>query len=424
LCMPAQKTTLKNGLRIITIPQKSTKTVTVLVLVGTGSKYEMKDTNGISHFLEHMFFKGTEKRPTPVAVTEVLDEVGGIYNAFTGEDYTGYYAKVDAAHFDLALDWVADIFLHSKLPSKEIEKEKGVVMEELHMYRDTPTRHIDDLWMHLLYGDQPAGWNIVGTRQSILGLSRNDLQKYIASQYVALNTVVCIAGNVRSKEAARKAKKAFGRIRVNKPTVKVPVKEAQLAPQLLLEWRKTNQTNIALGVRAYSDSHSMRFAQHLLAISLGGMMSSRLFVEVREKLGLTYDISTTSESDPDVGYVVTTAGITNGSVEKAIQVILKEYKKLKTTGLSTRELEKAKEYEKGKLALWLESSNAKANFYGMQELLRKEMLTPEEICGKINAVTNTQIKEVARDIFRPENLNLVVLGPYRNKAKFVSLLKI
>ena len=398
--------------------------MTVLVLVGTGSKYETKDKNGISHFLEHMFFKGTAKRPTPMAVAEELDQVGGLYNAFTGEDYTGYYAKVDAAHFDLALDWVADIFLHSKLPAKEIQKEKGVVQEELHMYRDTPSRHIDDLWTRLLYGDQPAGWNIVGRKESILGLSRTDLREYIARQYVALNTVVCIAGNVKQEEAERKVRKAFERIRVEKPMAKVPVKEVQFAPQLLLEWRKTNQTTIALGVRAYSDSHPMRFAQHLLAIALGGMMSSRLFVEVREKLGLTYDISTLSESGPDTGYVVTTAGIKNGSVEKAIQVILKEYKKLKSAGISKSELEKAKEYEKGKMVLHLESSNAKANFYGMQELLRGEMLTPEAIYGKIDQVTPLEIRTVARDIFRPEKFNLVVLGPYRDKTRFLNLLKV
>lgn len=419
-----KKTTLKNGLRILTIPQRGTRTVTVLVLVGTGSKYETKDKNGISHFLEHMFFKGTTKRPTPIQVAEALDQVGGQYNAFTGEDYTGYYAKVDAAHFDLALDWVADIFLHSKLPAKEIQKEKGVVMEELHMYRDTPARHVDNLWMQLLYGDQPAGWNIVGRPESILGLSRNDLRAYVKHQYVGWNTVVCIAGNVSQREAVQKVKEAFARIPDRKPMAKVQVKEEQHAPRVLLEYRKTNQTTIALGVRAYAISHPMRFVQHLLAVALGGMMSSRLFVEVREKLGLAYDISTTSEGDPDTGYVLTDGGIKNGSAEKAIQVILKEYKKLKSVEISKAELAKAKEYEKGKMALQLESSNAKASFYGMQELIQGEMLTPEQLYDKIDQVTPAQIKAVAKDIFRPEKLNLVTLGPHRDKAKFLSLLKI
>ncbi len=419
-----RKTTLKSGLRIITIPQRSTKTVTVLVLVGTGSKYETKEKNGISHFLEHMFFKGTAKRPTPMEVAEALDQVGGQYNAFTGEDYTGYYAKVDATHFDLALDWVADIFLRSKLPSKEIQKEKGVVLEEMHMYYDMPSRHLDNLWMQLLYGDQPAGWNIVGTKQSITQLSRHDLKEYITRQYVALNTVICIAGNIKQREAVAKARRAFAQILHANPVVKERVREEQHVPQLLLEWRKTNQTNSALGVRAYTPSDPKRFAQYLLAVVLGGMMSSRLFVEVREKLGLAYDISTTSESNPDTGYLVTTGGVKNDSAEKAIQAILKEYKRLKRVGISKTELTKAKEYEKGRMALELESSNAKANFYGMQELLRGEMLTPEQLYDRIHAVTPAQIQEVAQDIFRQEKLNLVVLGPHRDEAHFASLLKI
>ncbi|MEK7542300.1 MAG: pitrilysin family protein, partial [Patescibacteria group bacterium] len=247
-----KKTTLKNGLRIVTIPQRSTRTVTVFVLVGTGSKYETRDKNGISHFLEHMFFKGTQRRSTPLLVAEALDQVGGLYNAFTGEDYTGYYAKVDATHFDLALDWVADIFLHSKLPPKEIQKEKGVVLEELHMYYDMPSRHLDNLWMQLLYGDQPAGWNIVGRKESILQLSRQDLQAYIKRQYIALNTVVCIAGNVTQRRAVEKARQAFAQIPTANSMVRVQVRDEQHAPHLLLEWRKTNQTNIALGVRAYN----------------------------------------------------------------------------------------------------------------------------------------------------------------------------
>ncbi len=419
-----KKTTLKNGLRIITIPQRSTKTVTVLVLVQTGSKYETKEKNGISHFLEHMFFKGTLKRPTPMAVAEALDEVGGQYNAFTGEDYTGYYAKVDAAHFDLALDWVADIFLHSKLPPKEIQKEKGVVTEELHMYYDMPSRHVDNLWMQLLYGDQPAGWNIVGTKESILRFSRNDLRTDIKHQYVASNTVVCLAGNIKQKEAIAKARQAFAQIPQSRSASKARVTEEQAFPQVLLEWRKTNQTNIALGVRAYNLSHPMRFAQHLLSVALGGMMSSRLFVEIREKLGLSYDISTASESNPDTGYLVTTAGITNDSAKKAIEVIMREYKKLKNFGVEKAELRKIKEYEKGKMALELESSNSKASFYGMQELLEGEMLTPEQLYDKINQVTSEEIQAVARDIFRPEKINLVVLGPQGDKARFVSLLNI
>jgi predicted Zn-dependent peptidase len=415
---------LKNGLRVVTIPQKGTRTVTVLVLVGTGSKYEAKKQNGISHFLEHMFFKGTQKRPTPLDVAEALDQVGGAFNAFTGEEYTGYYAKTDAANFDLALDWVADIFLHSKLPAKEIEKEKGVVLEELFMYRDHPARHTDDLWMNVLYGDQPAGWNIVGTVDSVNGLTRKDLQEYMRKQYVASNTVVCIAGNITKNTAEKKAAQYFDAVVIDASKEKQKVNDAQQKPGVLLEYRKINQTNIALGVRGYNLDHPDRHVQHMVSVILGGMMSSRLFIEIREKLGLAYDVSTSADNNTDTGYLVTTAGIKKDYAEKAIQVILREYKKLKTTQISKAELAKVKENEKGKMALRLESSDSKANFYGMQELLRGEILTPEQIYDKIEQVKPADIQRVAKDLFRSEKLNLVVLGPYRDKAQFAKLLKL
>ena len=419
-----KKTTLKNGLRIVTIPQKGTRTVTVLVLVGTGSKYEARKIRGVSHFLEHMFFKGTAKQPTPLQLIEPMDRIGGMYNAFTGEDYTGYYAKVDADHFDLAINWVSDIFLHSTLPSKEIEKEKGVVIEELHMHRDIPMSRVDVLWSEVLYGDQPAGWDIVGTQKSVMGLSRNDLVQYMENQYVAANTVVCVAGNVNRDKVERKIAKLFHDIRTTDAKQKVPVLEQQKKPKVLLEYRKTDQTHIALGVRGYNQAHPMKYTQHLLATLLGGMMSSRLWIEIREKMGLAYYVSTLSESDPDTGCVVTTAGIKNNNVEKAIRIILLEYKKIKQEGVSVKELEKAKEHEKGKLALTLDSSDAKAHFYGMQELLQGRILTPEQIYDKIDQVGLRDIKEVAQDIFEPEKLNLVVLGPWRQEAKFLPLLKI
>jgi len=419
-----KKTTLKNGLRIVTIPQKGTRTVTVLVLVGTGSKYETRKIRGVSHFLEHMFFKGTTKQPTPLQLIEPMDRIGGMYNAFTGEDYTGYYAKVDADHFDLAMNWVSDIFLNSTLPAKEIEKEKGVVIEELHMHRDIPMSRVEGLWNEVLYGDQPAGWDIVGTQKSVMGLSRNDLVKYMENQYVASNTVVCVAGNVKRDAAEKKIAKLFHDIRTSDWKQKVPVVEQQTKPEVLLEYRKTDQTHIALGVRGYNQAHPMKYGQHLLATLLGGMMSSRLWIEVREKRGLAYYVSTASESDEDTGCVVTMAGIKNDNVEKAISIIVREYKKIKEKGVTAKELKKSKEHEKGKLALTLDSSDAKAHFYGMQELLRGKILTPEQIYDKIDTVGINDIRKIAQDVFRKENLNLAMLGPYKEKARFIKLLRL
>src|SRR3989344_1850501 len=416
--------TLKSGLRVVTIPQRATKTVTVLVLVGTGSKYETKEQNGISHFLEHMFFKGTEKRVKPIDVVEPLDRIGGSYNAFTSEDYTGYYAKVDSSHFDLAFEWVADIFLNSTLPAKEIQKEKSVITEELHMHKDNPMWYVDVLWEKLLYGDQPAGWEVVGTRETIAAMARKNLLRYRKNQYVASNTVVCIAGNVRAPEVMAKVQKLFAGIPTREFQRKVPIVEAQKKPEILLEYRKTDQSHIALGVRGYNLQDPRRYAQYTLATLLGGMMSSRLWVAIREKNGLAYYVSTATECNPDRGYVVTSAGVKDENVEKAVRIILQEYAKLKKYPVSKDELQKAKDHQKGKMALQLENSDAKAHFYGMQELLQANILTQEEICAKIDKVDSKDIQEIAQDMFRPAKLNLVVLGPSRNKAQFTNLLQI
>ncbi|MBI2642475.1 MAG: insulinase family protein, partial [Candidatus Wildermuthbacteria bacterium] len=206
------KTTLKNGLRVVAIPHQDTRAAAVFVLVGTGSKYEVRGLQGVSHFLEHMFFKGTKKRPTAIAVTEPIDRVGGMFNAFTGTDYTGYFVKVEYEHQDLALDIVSDIFLNSILPAKEIAKEKGVVIEEIHIFKDNPMRRAETLWQGLLYGDQPAGWEITGSRETVMGLSRKDLLEYMDSQYVARNTVVCVAGRIDPQSVAKKVEKLFSSI--------------------------------------------------------------------------------------------------------------------------------------------------------------------------------------------------------------------
>ncbi len=418
-----QKIILKNGLRIITIPQDETHSVSVLVLVATGSKYEKKEISGISHFLEHMFFKGTKKRPDKIKIAEPLDKIGGIYNAFTGEEYTGYFAKVDAVHFDLALDWVSDIFLNSLLPEKEIEKERGVIIEEINMYYDNPMKYIGILWAKLLYGDQPAGWPITGTKESLKKISRKELILYMRNQYVSSNTIVAIAGKIRPKKVIEKVKRYFSKIKTTRPLKKPKVLEIQNNPQVLLEERKTDQTHFCLGVRSYNLFHPQRYTQELLAVILGGMFSSRLFIEVREKLGMAYYISTSVESDSDSGYLVTQAGVDNKKAEKAISVVLKEYQRISQKKVSKSELKKAKDYFKGRLALSLETSDARAFFYGLQELLEKKMLTPQEIYQKIDKVSQADILKVARDIFRPEKLNLALIGPFENKTKFQQLLK-
>ena len=419
-----KKTTLRNGLRIIAVPQKTAQAVTVLVLVGTGSKYETRENNGISHFLEHMYFKGTEKRPTPLKLIEPLDRVGAIYNAFTSEEYTGYFAKVKSSHIDLALEWISDIYLNSLLPSREIEKERGVIIEEINMYLDMPMLYIGELWKKLLYGDQPAGWEVIGTKDNITNISRQQILNYMKSQYVATNTIICLAGKFSEVAIIGKVKKYFSRIRTANFKTKLPVVEKQKRPQSLLYYKKTDQSHLTLGVRAYNLSHPKRFAQEVLGVILGGMMSSRLFVEIREKLGIAYYIKTNTHLDPDTGFLVTQTGIDNKNVERAVSAILREYKKISRKRIPSRELRKAKEYIKGKTALELESSDAQAAFYAGQELLENKILTPEEIYKKIDKVTQNDILKIAQDVFRPEKLNLALIGPFKNKNKFQKLLKL
>jgi len=419
-----KKTTFQNGLRVITVPQKNAQAVTALVLVGTGSKYETKKNNGISHFLEHMYFKGTKKRPTPLTVIEPLDKVGAIYNAFTSEEYTGYFAKVKSSHSDLALGWISDIYLNSLLPSKEIEKERGVIIEEINMYLDMPMLYVGELWKKLLYGDQPAGWEVVGTKENVASITRRQILNYMRSQYVSANTIICLAGKFSEVAIINKVRKYFSKIHTTNFKTKIPVVEKQNKPQVLLYSKKTDQAHLALGIRGYNLSHPKRFAQEVLGVILGGMMSSRLFVEIRQKLGMAYYIKTNTYSDPDTGYLVTQAGIDNKNVERAISIILREYRKISRKRVPAKELKKAKEYIKGKTALELESSDAQAAFYAGQEILENRILTPEEIYKKIDKVSINDILKIAEDVFRPKKLNLALIGPFKDKNKFQKLLKL
>jgi len=419
-----KKTTQKDGLRIITVPDKNSKATTVLVVVGAGSKYETSKNNGISHFLEHMFFKGTTKRPNNMAIAETLDRVGGVYNAFTSKEYTGYFAKTTKEHFDLALDWVSDIFLHSKIESTELNKEKGVILEEINMYLDAPMQYIGRLWEQLLYGDQPAGWFTIGTKENILSFERKHFIDYLKNQYSSKNTIVCISGNFDQKKAINAAEKAFKPINKAQTKDKIKTEESQGAPGALVHFKKTDQTHLCLGVMGYDLFHPKKYALNILSIILGGNMSSRLFSEIREKRGLAYYIRTESENYTDTGYLCTQAGIPNNAAEKVIGLTLKEYRTIRDKSISQAELKKAKDYLKGVLTLSLESSDSKASFYAAQELLTEEILTLKEKCAKIDKITTKDIRETANDIFCSEKLNLAIIGPHKSEENFKSLLKL
>ena len=419
-----KKTTLPNGLRIITVPMADTKTVTVLVLVATGSKYETKKINGISHFLEHMTFKGTKKRGTPLAIVEPLDRIGSQYIAFTGQEYTGYYAKANSRHLDLLLDIVSDITLNPKFKQEEINKERGVIIEEINMYEDNPAKKIGDIWTDLLYGDQPAGWDTAGKKEIIAKLMHSDFVKYHNDHYVASKTVAVVSGNIEHDNIVHKIKKLFKSISNAKGKDKIPAKESQKNPEIKVFYKKTDQTHIALGVRSYNIFDKRRYAADVLATILGGGMSSRLFQLLRDKMGAAYYVRTFSDESTDTGNLATWAGIDNRRTEEIIKAILEEYRKIKNIKVSAAELTKAKEHLEGSLILGIETSDELASFYGFQEILKREILKPEEVIKKIRAVAIGDVLAVAQDIFKSEKLNLAIIGPYKNKEQFENLLRI
>ncbi len=409
-------------LRTITVPREGTRAAAVLVFVRTGSKNEEKKFSGISHFLEHMLFKGTKKRPSPLLVAEELDKVGGSFNAFTSEDFTGYYAKVNGKKIDTALDWVSDIYQNPLIPQEEVQKEKGVIKEEINMRFDDPMSHCDTLFQKLLYGDQPAGWDISGSKESVDGIQREDLFSYMESQYTSQNTVVVVAGNIENN-IEEKVRSYFSGLREGVARECPPVKEEQGSPAVSFFEKSTDQTHLCLGVRAHNLLSEKRHAQKVIATILGGMMSSRLFTRVREEMGAAYYVQTSLDETPHTGYMVTRAGVDNKRIEDVVSVISKEYARMKNELVGEDELRKAKEYIKGKSSLRLESSDALAYFYGLQELLQRKTHSPEEIFSFIDSVKTEDVRSIAEEIFVSHGMNLALVGP-RKPENLESLMSI
>ncbi|MFA5926373.1 MAG: pitrilysin family protein [Parcubacteria group bacterium] len=414
--MNFKKTILKNGLRVVTAPMKDTNTVTVIITAGVGSICETKEMNGISHFLEHMFFKGTKKRPRTEDISGALDAVGGEYNAFTGKEQTAYFAKVDAKHFDLALDVISDIYLNSKIDEKEIEKERGVILQEINMYEDTPTIQAMEVFEGLMYGDQPAGWDTIGTKENIRRFRRADFLRYLRENYTAPNTVVCVAGNIDEKRTIREIEKKFLGMRGKKSGEKPKTIEKQSKPQIKIKAKKTDQVHLVIGVRAYNMFHPDRFALSILSNILGGTMSSRLFLSVRERLGLAYYINSGYESYTGSGYLAVRAGVDTdqSKVEMTVRTIMNEIRKIRDEKVSPKELQKAKDNFRGKTALSLESSDDIAGFLAGQELMKKKIERPEEILARVDKVSADDIIRVAKNIFIDGGLNLAVIGPIKD----------
>ncbi len=411
-----KKIILANGLRLVLVPSK-TVAITVLVLVEAGSEYETKKWNGLSHFLEHMNFKGTAKRPKPGMISEELDALGAEYNAFTGQEFTGYWAKAENRKLPELFELVSDLYLNPTLDAAEIEKERGVIIEEIHMYEDTPRRSVHDLFQELLYGDQPAGWNIAGTEKIVRKFTRDDFVRYRDSRYVAPKTVVVVAGSFKERDIRKWTADMFGSLPKKNVSQKPRVKESQRLPALRLRHKKSDQSHMVLGVRTFSMFDKRRHALGVLAHALGGGMSSRLFKRVREELGAAYYIGAASDLSLDHGSLTISAGVNHAKFYEVTEAILEECARFKRELVPASELRRVKDHLVGGFMIGLETSDELATFYGGQEILAKKIISPEEAVRRVMRVTSRDIQNVAKFVFKDNRLNLACIGPFTDTKR-------
>lgn len=423
--MDYKLTTLENGLRILTVPMPSLESVTITVWVRVGSRFESKENGGLSHFIEHMVFKGSEKRPTAREISEVVDGIGGEFNAATSKEWTNFYIKARSGNIETAFDILSDMILNPVLAENEIEKEKGVILEEKRMTEDTPMRFINDLFERLMFKDTNLGTDIIGTAESIKGLKKQDFIEYRNKHYFTDNILLTVSGGIKTGEIEDLANKYFGVLKRSGNQSKA--EEAgvdQKEPKVLLMEKKSEQANLIIGFRGNPIGHKDRFVEALLATILGGSMSSRLFLEIRERRGLAYTLHTSPEHYTDTGYFATYAGVSLEKVDEAVQVILDQHYKLANgeLAISESELKKAKEYVKGHLALSLEDTRAVNYFFGERQLLINKIETPDEIYAGFDKVSVEDIYRVAKEIFVKEKLNLAIIGPYTDQERFLKII--
>lgn len=422
--MEYQKTILKNGLRLITVCVPEAKSVTALVLVGAGSRYETPRTNGVSHFLEHMVFKGCKKYPTAKEIATLIDGIGGDFNAGTGKEDTVYYIKAASEHLKLILELLADVTFNPLFAEKEIEKEKGVIIEEINMYEDLPMRRVGEYFETLLYPNSALGWDIGGKEEIIRGIKREDFLNYRKDRYIAKNMVIVVAGGFKNEKALDLVNQFFTAKAEEGEIIKPQEKFVQAKPQIYLKTKKTDQTHLVCGVRGNHLGHKDRYVEAILAAILGGGMSSRLFTEVREKRGLAYYVRSEIEHYLDNGYLATSAGVDTKRADEAVKVILNEYEKIKNKGsIEAKELTKAKEYSKGRFILDLEDSRNLGQYFGSSELMEGKIRDREVILKGIEEVTLEDVNRVANEFFQSGRLNLAVIGPFEDSKKFEKLLK-
>lgn len=421
---PLVQKTLPGGLRVVLLPREQVQTVTFMVLIGVGSRYETPRQNGLSHFLEHMFFKGTKLRPDKKAIAIEMDALGAEFNAFTSEEATSYYVKVAKENIEKGADVVTDILLRSLFPAKEIELERGVIIEEIRMYTDEPSHHVWHLWNRAMFGGHPLGRRIDGSEKTVSSFQRPDFLKYVREHYHTENAVVAVAGNFEVKRMEQLLSRLLADLPRGKETF--PKKAPKGGPAKMTEFEQRgtiDQTHVVVGVPGVAKSDADHEIVEVLATVLGGGMSSRLFLRVREDHGLAYSVRTSNESYTDTGFVATYGGLRSDRAAFAVRLILEEYDRAMDELVPEEELTKAKQMIRGHLVIGLEETNALALFAGAQTLLEKKVETPAEIWKKIEAVTAEDVRRVARRLLKKEKRALALLGPQKTPKEFEKMLK-
>ncbi|KND50731.1 MAG: M16 family peptidase [Parcubacteria bacterium C7867-003] len=413
--MNFNKKTFKNGLRVIVVPIKDAPSVTVMSMVSTGSEYESKDKNGISHFLEHMFFKGTKNRPKSIDIAKEFDGIGAEHNAFTSNEVTAYYGKASYKNFEKMLGIISDMYLNPTFPEAEMEKEKGVIIEEINMYEDLPQQIAQNIFQKILYGDTPFGRDVLGPKENIRTMVREDFINYRKNHYVAKRTLVVVAGNVSSSDVFKKVEKAFKDIEVGKIIKKEKIIEDQSKSKIEIKHKETDQSHIVIGVRSFGVNDKRVPILRVLSAVLGGGMSARLFQKMREELGICYYVRSVINDFTDHGNFTVSAGVDKTRLEDAVSGILGELKKMSEKPVDLVELKKAKDYLIGQMYLNLESSDSLAGFYGFQEILGQKIRKPSEVEKELLKVTPAQIQKLAKEIFVNKNLNMAIVGNVKDQ---------
>jgi predicted Zn-dependent peptidase len=416
-----EKTVIPNGLRVVKAPMPQAKSVACFVMLAAGSRYETRETNGIAHFTEHMFFKGTERRPTARDIAGEIDSIGGEFNAFTSKEYTGYYVKCAAEHRDVALDVLVDMIRHSKFDPEEIEREKGVIVEEMNMYYDTPRDYVDGVYDELLYGDQPLGWDIIGTKETVRAATRGTFLGYLGRWYRAPRMVAGVAGAV-GDDLLPRLQELLGDVQNGSTGAPAPVAVEQNEPRVKLHTKASDQAHLRVGVHSYPIVHPDRYVLSLLGTVLGGGMSSRLFTEVRERRGLAYYIYAHNMGYTDTGTLFAQGGVDIGRIDDAVRTIVAEFGRMAAEPIEPDELEKARNFAKGRLILSLEDPKGMIMFGLRSEVLEGELREPEEVLAGLDAVTREDIQRVAQDVIRENRLNLALIGPFDDPERFERLL--